>query len=88
VQRALMRISARRGSFLLLPDYGSRLYTLSRLKPGERSAAARQYVIEALEAEPQISVGEVEYLPGAGDSAEVSVELICGGEHTIAAIQL
>ena len=86
VQRALMRLAARRGGFLPLPDYGSRLHTLCRLKPSERSAAARQYAVEALAPEPRISVGEVEYLPGAGDSAKIRIELICGGQSVSATL--
>lgn len=88
VQRALMRLTARRGGFLPQPDYGSRLYTLGRLKPAQRSAAAVQYVLEALEPETEISVEAVEYLPGADGSAQLRVELACGGEHTGAVLQL
>ena len=87
-QRALMRLSARRGGFLPLPEYGSRLHTLCRLKPGERPAAARQYVIEALSDEPQISVGEVEYQPGADGSAVLRVELICAGQNVSASVSV
>ena len=87
-QRAMMRLAARRGGFYLLPEYGSRLYTLCRLKPSERSAAARQYVVEALSPEPRITVGEVEYLPGNGDSAALRVELICEGQSVAAELRV
>ena len=85
-QRALMRLAARRGGFPPLPDYGSRLHTLCRLKSAERSAAARQYVVEALSPEPEITVGKVEYLPGADDSARLRIELICGGQNVSATL--
>ena len=88
VQRALMRLAAHRGAFLPLPDYGSRLYMLPRIKPGERSAAARQFVAEALEAEPEISVGTVEYLPVQDDKAELRVELVCAGKTTAVTLLL
>ena len=48
LQRALMRLAARRGSFLPDPEYGSRLYLLGRLKPAQRAAAAKLYAAEAL----------------------------------------
>jgi hypothetical protein len=35
-QRLMLRLRARRGGFALRPDYGSRLYTLSGLRPSER----------------------------------------------------
>lgn len=75
VQRVLMKLAARRGAFLPLPDYGSRLYTLCRLKPSERAAAAKQFIAEALADEKDVSVLEVEYLPAEGDEAEVRLTL-------------
>ena len=80
LQRALMRLSARRGSFAPAPDYGSRLYTLGALKPSQRAAAARLFVTEALAGEPGIGVESVTYAPGAGDTAAVAVELSLGGQ--------
>jgi len=80
VQRAMMRLAARRGGFLPLPEYGSRLHTLAHIKPGERSAAAQQFVAEALEGDSEISVGKVEYLPRMDDRAELHVELVCAGK--------
>lgn len=80
LQRALMRLSARRGSFAPAPDYGSRLYTLGRLKPSLRPAAARLFVTEALAGEPGLGVDAVSCTPGEGDSAVVRVELSLGGQ--------
>jgi len=79
LQRALMRLQARRGGFAALPDYGSRLHTLCRLKPGERAAAARAYAVEALAAEPEMEVGEVRYAEDGAGGALLEVELVCGG---------
>ena len=50
-QRIMMKLKARRGGFALLPDYGSRLYTLGCARPNQRESLARQYVAEALEGE-------------------------------------
>ena len=51
LQRVLFRLTARRGSFPFWESLGSRLWTLGRLPAGERQAAARQYVAEALDEE-------------------------------------
>ena len=79
LQRALMRLSARRGSFAPAPDYGSRLYTLGTLKPSQRPVAARLFVTEALAGETGIGVEDVAYTPGPGDTATVAVALSLGG---------
>ena len=48
LQRMLMKLTARRGQFPFMENFGSRLWTLDRLRPAERQAAAEQYVLEAL----------------------------------------
>ena len=59
-QRVMMRLTARRGGFAPLPQYGSRLYLLSRTaKPGQYETAEMQYIAEALEEEPGVTVQEV-----------------------------
>lgn len=80
LQRALLRLSARRGRFAPAPDYGSRLYTLGTLRPSQRSAAARLFVTEALAGEAGIGVEAVTYTPGEGNSAAVAVALSLGGQ--------
>ena len=57
--RALYLLTARRGSFPLLPRLGSRLWTLGREKTSARAALAAQYVSEALEEEHDLLVREV-----------------------------
>ena len=52
LQRALFRLTARRGAFPFWESLGSRLWTLGRVTAPERRAAARQYVAEALAEEP------------------------------------
>ena len=81
LQRALMRLAARRGTFWPDPEYGSRLYTLGRIKAGQRDSAARLFVAEALEKEPEITVREVRFTPNE-DGGSVAVVLAAGGLET------
>jgi len=88
LQRALMRLSARRGGFFPLPDFGSELHTLFSLKPSQRPSAARRMVYEALSPETALSVSDVEYsesggtavvrvlLEAEGESGELSVSIV------------
>ena len=81
VQRLMMRLAARRGGFCLLPEYGSALHTLGRVRPSLRRNAARQMVYEALLEETGVTIGEVDYAETGDGSAAVTVELtIPGGE--------
>ena len=73
-QRVLFRLTARRGSFPFWPELGSRLYQLGSLPASQRSAAAVQYVTEALAKEP-VDVENVELIPCAGSTAELRVQL-------------
>ena len=45
LQRMLMKLTARRGQFPFMENFGSRLWTLDRLRPADRQAAAEQYVL-------------------------------------------
>ena len=67
---------ARRGSFPFWPELGSRLYQLGSLPTSQRSAAAVQYVTEALAQEP-VDVEEVILTPQPGGTAELQVRLSC-----------
>ena len=75
-QRVLFRLTARRGSFPFWPELGSRLYQLGSLPTSQRSAAAVQYVTEALTQEP-VDVEEVILTPQPGGTAELQVRLSC-----------
>ena len=88
VQRALMRLAARRGGFAPLPDYGSRLHTLGRIRPSQREAAAWQFALEALAPETEIALTALEYLPGDDGSAVLRLALDCGGEKTAAVLRI
>lgn len=65
-QRIIMRLTARRGGFAPLPEYGSRLHLLHLAKPSEREAAAKQYVAEALSDERGV---KLESLSISGEGA-------------------
>ncbi len=49
LERALFKLTCRRGAFPFLPELGSRLRELGRLRPSARNAAAQQYAAQALE---------------------------------------
>ena len=46
---AIFRLQCRRGSFPFLPELGSRLWQLGRLRPVDWEVCARQYCTEALQ---------------------------------------
>lgn len=80
VQRVLMRLTARRGSFYPLPEYGSELHKLCAMKKSDRQACAGSFVYDALKAEPEVSVTDVSYTED-GDCAllTVSFDILPGG---------
>ena len=69
LQRMLMKLTARRGQFPCMEDFGSRLWTLDRLRPAERQAAAEQYVLEALRDEPGLTVEQVTLAENGGKAS-------------------
>ncbi len=79
LQRALMRLSARRGSFFPLPDFGSELHTLFSMKKSQRAAAAQRMVYEALEPETGITATGVDYRETGDGTAVVTVALELSG---------
>ena len=74
LQRALSRLTARRGSFPFLPEFGSRLCLLGAVAPLARETAAERYVTEALAPETALKVESVR-LRGS----ELTVTLIRAG---------
>ena len=52
----LFRLAVRRESFPFLPNLGSRMYLLRRVKPSERESLALQYAVEALEDLTEVTV--------------------------------
>ena len=83
LQRMLMKLTARRGQFPFMEEFGSRLWMLDRLRPAERQAAAEQYVLEALRDEPGLTVEQVT-LAESGGKASLTVRAV-KGEHRLTA---
>lgn len=82
LQRILCRLSARRGGFFPMPDFGSALHTLGSLKPSARAAAARQFVHEALEAEQDVEVLDVDCREAEDGLFLISVEMNIAGDRS------
>ena len=76
LQRALSRLTARRGSFPFLPEFGSRLCLLGAVAPLARETAAERYVTEALAPEAALKVESVRLR-----EEELVVYLRCMGEE-------
>ena len=79
LNRVLFRLTARRGAMPFLPELGSGLYRLMREKPSARKAAAKQYVAQALEAEKQVRVTDVELTEVEG-GIQVTAYLLWQGQ--------
>lgn len=78
-QRVMMKLTARRGGFAPLPEYGSRLYALLRTaKPSEYQTAAMECVAEALAEEPDVTVNAVEVCRTDEDTLRVDVRFTAG----------
>ena len=86
LQRALFRLSARRGAFPFLPELGSRLYLLPRQPAAQRAGLAREYVAEALRGEA-VSVTETA-LEEEGGVLRVRVLLDWQGEARSGAVEV
>jgi len=72
-QRVAMKLTAHRGGFQPLPEYGSRLDTLLyTARPSEYGTAAMQLVAEALSDEPEVTVTSVEVRP-EGETLRIDV---------------
>ena len=76
-QRILMKLKARRGGFSAMPEYGSRLYLLGRVRPAEREGAAAQYVAEALADEPELQLETLSLRDNADGSGALSLTFRC-----------
>lgn len=68
LERVLFQLTARRGSFPLLPQVGSRLYLLGREKPAARGTVGAGYAAEALAEVPDLQVTGATWDEGASAS--------------------
>lgn len=77
---AVFCLQCRRGSFPFLPQLGSRLWQLGRVRQGEWEACARQYCMEAL----QGTGVELQTVKVAPQGHALCVEAtLCMGETTL-----
>lgn len=83
----LFRLTARRGAFPLLPEFGSRMYLLQREKPSRRTALARQYAVEALADLTDVTVTDAAVTPRE-NGIGVRVDLIWLGEPLSVALEV
>lgn len=84
LQRVSMKLKTRKGAFIPLPDYGSRLHLLCAVKSSNRAAAARMYVLEALTDEKELELNSLELVYGSGEEARLSLSFTYKGEYTAA----
>ena len=78
LERALFRLSVRRGSFPFLPELGSELYRHE--KPSARAAAAKLYTAAALAEETALTVEDVELTERGDGVMALRVLLTADGE--------
>lgn len=78
-QRVALRLKVHRGAFLPMPDYGSRLWQLGRVSRPERETAARQFVLEALRDEPELTLETLELTEKADGNASLKLTLAYSG---------
>ena len=83
----LFRLAVRRESFPFLPDLGSRMHLLRRVKPSERDNLTLQYAVEALEDLTEVTVTGAS-VQQEGDALWVSVELLWQGTRLAVTAQL
>ena len=83
LQRILMKLTARRGQFPFMENFGSRLWTLGQLRPPQRQAATEQYVTEALTDEAGLTVDSVT-LTEEGGTARLTA-IVSTAETTLTA---
>ena len=75
IQRALLRLSIKKGSFEKDPALGSELYKLRDIKGGNLERAAMSYVQEALLSMPEIIVTGVKIIWRGADALQLNVSL-------------
>lgn len=84
LQRVLMKLTAKRGGFPPMPDFGSRLYLLPGVKKTERAALCEAFIAEALTGEQEVAVSSVS-LSEVGDEIRIALSLrYKGGDLDVA----
>ncbi len=88
LQRVLIKLTARRGGFPLLPELGSQLYLLLRQSPASRETLAKQYIQEALADEPELTITGVTLTPLDRERLQISVALNWQGQALTASVEV
>lgn len=88
LQRILLKLTARRGKFPFMEDFGSRLWTLGQLPLSARQAAAEQYAAEALSDEPGLTVEDVTLAESDDGALALTVKVAVAGQRLTAEVTL
>ncbi len=80
-QRVLMKLTARRGEFVPLPEFGSRLHTLSRVPASRVESEARRFVAEALAGETELSLGGLSFVPNGRGGGQLLLSFSYNGDE-------
>ncbi|MBR3641715.1 MAG: hypothetical protein IKN53_06795 [Oscillibacter sp.] len=88
VARVLMKLTARRGSFPFMADFGSDLWTLGTLPCTAWQSAAEQFAAEALADEEDLRVESVTVSGGKEGAIALTARLISGDEAFAVTVQL
>ncbi|HAN43835.1 MAG TPA: hypothetical protein DCP97_00445 [Ruminococcaceae bacterium] len=78
LQRAMISLAVKKGSFKYNPNLGSELYRLRQCPAGTLNAAALGYAAEALSSIKELAVSSVECTKKPNGVIAVSVKLLSG----------
>ena len=81
LNRVLFKLSARRGGFELMPELGSRLYTLFSCKGSMLESLAREYILEAVSGEQGLTLTSVELESVESDTLNIRAVFEYNGER-------
>ena len=79
LERALFKLTCRRGAFPFLPELGSRLREVGRARPSARGELARQFAAQALEG-MGLEVTRAEVRMAGASCADITLYLRRDGE--------
>jgi len=80
IQRALIRLGTKKGTFKYDLEFGSELFKLSRYSSGERDRVAMSFVKEALAPVRGFQVEAVSCTLREGDIMEINIDAVINGE--------
>lgn len=83
-QRILMKLTARRGEYFPMEEFGSKLHTLSRLRPSQVESEARRFVAQALAGEEGLILQELSFTPEDKGGGRLLLSFSYGGDKALA----